>query len=210
MPKAKAVELTVHVLLDRSGSMQTIKADAIGGFNSYVEDLAKTSPKSTLSLTIFDNESIDTIVDNVVVTEVEPLTDKTYVPRGATPLLDAIAKAVAKLDKTKGKRKVLVISTDGQENASTEHKRATIKALLDERQKQGWLVLYLGANQDAFAEGGFMGTQVANTMNYAATSVGTRNSFAAASGATRRYASTGQMSAAAFTTEERDAAEEKE
>jgi hypothetical protein len=103
-----------------------------------------------------------------------------------------------------------VISTDGQENASTEHKRATIKALLDERQKQGWLVLYLGANQDAFAEGGFMGTQVANTMNYAATSVGTRNSFAAASGATRRYASTGQMSAAAFTTEERDAAEEKE
>jgi uncharacterized protein YegL len=103
MPKAKAVELTVHVLLDRSGSMQTIKADAIGGFNSYVEDLAKTSPKSTLSLTIFDNESIDTIVDNVVVTEVEPLTDKTYVPRGATPLLDAIAKAVAKLDKTKGK-----------------------------------------------------------------------------------------------------------
>jgi hypothetical protein len=63
--KTKATELTVHVLLDRSGSMQSIKTDAIGGFNSYVEELAKTSPDSTLSLTIFDSESIDTIVTNV-------------------------------------------------------------------------------------------------------------------------------------------------
>lgn len=206
----KPTALTVHVLLDRSGSMQSIKTDAIGGFNDYVEQLAKTSPESTLSLTIFDSISTDTIVDDVTVTKVKPLTEATYQPRGSTPLLDAIGKTVSLLDKTKGKNKVLVISTDGAENCSVEYKKATIKALLDERQKQGWLVIYLGANQDAFHEGGSIGTMTSNTMNYAATGTGTRSSFAAASNATKRYAQTGSVAAAAFTTEERENAEDKQ
>jgi hypothetical protein len=142
---------------------------------------------------------------------VKPLTTETYVPRGLTPLLDAIGKAVALLDKAEGKLKALVISTDGLENASREQTRASIKALLDERQKQGWLVLYLGANQDAFNEGAKMGTHTGTTMNYASTARGTRSSFAAASGATRRFTSSGgDLKAAAFTQEEREEAEDKQ
>ena len=82
MPKSK---LTVHVVLDRSGSMQSIKDDTIGAFNSYVETLAKDSPKSKLSLTIFDSQSIDTIVNDVPLADVKPLDGDTYQPRASTP-----------------------------------------------------------------------------------------------------------------------------
>lgn len=200
-------KLTVHVVLDRSGSMQSIKDDTIGGFNDYVAKLASDNPDSKLSLTIFDSQSVDTIVDNVKIASVPPLTSETYQPRASTPLYDAIGKVVQKLDEAKGKNKALVIITDGQENASREYTKDAIRKLLDERQeKKNWLVQYLGANQDAFAEGGAIGTQTSNAMNFAATGAGMRNAFAASAAATTRYSSTGDLTAAAFTDKERESA----
>lgn len=201
MSKSK---LTVHVVLDRSGSMQSIKDDTIGAFNSYVETLAKDAPDSKLSLTIFDSQSIDTIIDNAKIGEVEELTAAMYQPRASTPLFDAVGKTVALLDASKGKNKALVILTDGLENASREYTKDAIKKLLDEKQeKSNWLVLYLGANQDAFAEGGAIGTVAANTMNYAATSQGMTNTMQVAAAATSRYAASGSRIKAGFTNAER-------
>lgn len=207
----KNIQLTVHVVLDRSGSMSSIKDDAIGGFNEYVTTLTKTTPGAKLSLTIFDDQSIDTIVDNVTVGAVTPLNNATYQPRANTPLYDAIGKVVGLLDKAKGKNKALVILTDGYENASREYTKDAVKKLLDEKQeKDNWLVLYLGANQDAFAVGGAIGTSTSNTMNYAANSKGMRSSFASAANATTRYSSSdGDTAFAAFTTEEREEAKGK-
>lgn len=201
MPKKKT-DLTVHVVLDRSGSMMLVKDDTIGAFNSYVSSLAKDAPNSKLSLTIFDSQSVDTIVLNRPIADVEPLTGDTYQPRASTPLYDAVGKVVGLLDEAKGGNKALIILTDGQENASREYTKDAVKKLLDERQeKKNWLVLYLGANQDAFAEGAKFGTQSATTLNYDTKNMAATMSVAAAS--TARYAVGGSRSAASFTAAER-------
>lgn len=186
----KSKDLTVHVVLDRSGSMQSVKDDTIGAFNAYVAMIAKDTPNSNMSLTIFDTQSIDTIVDNKPIKDVISLNGDTYQPRGGTPLYDAVGKVVSLLDNAEGKTKALVILTDGQENSSHEYSRDAVKKLLDEKQeKHNWLVIYLGANQDAFAEGAKFGTQSASTMTFDTASMGATMQAAAAS--TLRYASAG-------------------
>jgi len=60
----------------------------------------------------------------------------------------------------------LIILTDGHENASIEYTKAHVKDLIEQKQKDGWTVIYLGANQDAFAEGGSLGIAPHMTMNY--------------------------------------------
>jgi hypothetical protein len=184
--------------------MQSIKNDTIGAFNAYVEALAKDAPESRLSLTIFDSQSIDTIVNDVKAGEVKALTADSYQPRASTPLYDAIGKVVDLLASAKGKNKVLVILTDGHENASREFTRDAVRKLLDEKQeKDNWLVLYLGANQDAFAVGAGIGVQGATAMDFAASGSGMRGTMAAASASTLRYASTSNRLDASFTTDER-------
>jgi len=200
-------KLTIVVVLDRSGSMQSIKNDTIGAFNEYVSTVGKDSPKSTLTLIIFDSRSIDTIYNNVPILDVKPLDGETFVPRASTPLFDSIGTGVQMLDELDGKNKVLVVITDGEENSSKEFRRETIKSMLDDRQEKAkWLVMYLGANQDAFAAGGAVGMKVANTMNFAATGRGMRNAVGAAAAATTRYSSSGNLADASYTSAERDAA----
>ena len=155
-------KLYAHVLLDRSGSMETCRDSTIDAFNEYVNSLAKDDKVSSrVSLTTFDSESIDLIADNVKAKDCPKLTRKTFEPRACTPLNDAIGRTVARIDGEKrrdGENIAFVILTDGLENASQEYSKDAVKKLLDGRQKdKNWLVIYLGANQDAFAEGAARG-----------------------------------------------------
>jgi hypothetical protein len=152
--------------LDCSGSMETCWDDAIGGFNSFVADQAAQQPDSTLTLKQFDHE-IRTTFENVPFKDVRPLTRETFVPRGSTALLDAIGDTVK--GSTPGEPATLIILTDGHENSSRTYTKAHIKDLLEQKQKEGWTIIYLGANQDAFAEACSMGIAAANTVNYDAT-----------------------------------------
>jgi hypothetical protein len=156
--------------LDCSGSMSTCWDDAIGGFNSFVADQAAQQPDSTLTLKQFDHE-IRTTFENVPFKDVRPLTRETFVPRGSTALLDAIGETVKGAGNASSPPEpaTLIILTDGQENASRTYTKAHIKDLLEQKQKEGWTIIYLGANQDAFAEAGSMGIAAANTVNYDAT-----------------------------------------
>jgi hypothetical protein len=195
-------QLAVHVVLDRSGSMASIKDDTIGGLNDYIKTLAKDSPDAKFYLTLFDSQSIDTTIHGRAASTIKPLTAEDFQPRGMTPLYDAIGQVVSLLEATEADNKALVIITDGQENRSREYTRDGIRDMLQEKQdKSNWLVQYLGANQDAFAEGGAIGTQSINTMNFAPSQI--RKGFAASAGATLRYATSGDREAAAYTAEER-------
>lgn len=189
--------LKVHIILDRSGSMSSCHSDTLGGVNAY---LATLKAEEKVWLTLFDGISIDTIWNGVDPTE-EELTAEEFVPRGNTPLYDAIGKSI---DKITGTKVALVIVTDGQENASREFSAEIVKKLLEERQAKGWLVVYLGANQDAFVEGGRIGTVSANTMGF--DTANTASVFTSAARATRAYGVRGMSSDAAFTDEEREKA----
>jgi hypothetical protein len=148
-------------VLDRSGSMDACRDDTIGGFNAFVESQKEFG--GTLTLVQFDHE-YQLVYENKPIGEVEPLTRATFVPRGSTALLDAIGRIVKEC-KTQTIPTIIIL-TDGQENASHTYTRAHLKDLIEERQKDGWTFVYLGANQDAFAEAGSIGIAPGSTMNY--------------------------------------------
>jgi Mg-chelatase subunit ChlD len=149
-------------LLDRSGSMESILNDTIGGYNSFVK--SQIADGGTMSLYLFDHE-VSEVYKDVPIDKVEPLTVETFVPRGSTALLDAIGYILKK----ETKKSVMIILTDGEENSSTKFTHAHIKDLTEMRAKDGWDFVYLGANQDAFAAGAKLGINTACTFDCAKT-----------------------------------------
>jgi uncharacterized protein YegL len=148
-------------LLDRSGSMETCRDDTIGGFNAFVKD--QVALGGTLSLIQFDHEYL-LMYDKKAIADVEPLTPETFKPRGSTALLDAIGKTIKAIESDR--KPTVIILTDGLENSSNKFTKAHIKDLIDQKTAEGWAFVYLGANQDAFAEAGSIGIAPSGTLNY--------------------------------------------
>lgn len=198
--------LFAYILLDRSGSMESCRDTTIDAFNEYVMGLRRSDTvEARVTLTIFDSESIDTLQSAEPAKSFMELNRNNYVPRASTPLLDAIGKAVADIDKAtlRPDEKIgLVILTDGLENASKEHTKDTIKKLLTDRQdNKGWLVTFLGADVDAFAEAGAIGIQGGK---YLALKKGKlRESMRYAAASQERYAQSGDINAGDFNEDER-------
>jgi Mg-chelatase subunit ChlD len=147
-------------ILDRSGSMETCRDDTIGGFNAFLSE--QQAEGGTLTLVLFDHE-YNVLYENKPICDAQPLTRETFVPRGSTALLDAIGKTIKD---AKAAKPTVVILTDGQENASHHYTKAHIKDLIEQKTRDGWTFVYLGANQDAFAEAGSIGIAPAGTVNF--------------------------------------------
>jgi hypothetical protein len=170
-PKKKSNKIQDARLLlvwDRSGSMAPIQADAIGAFNTYVQQQKDIKGNTTLSFFMFDTE-YETVYDAVDVNTVTELTAEVYYARGMTALLDAVGKTINTYKNTgnKDEKTTLVIMTDGQENASREFTAVQIKQLVTEvQEKNGWEVLFLGANIDSFGVGSSLGIASRTTTNF--------------------------------------------
>ncbi len=204
--------LYVHVLLDRSGSMESCRDRTIEAFNGYVATLKEQSTAGTrVSLTTFDTESTDLVFDAVRIADMPRLTREMFVPRGGTPLFDAVAAVVARIDKVTllaDERVALTVLTDGQENSSREMTAEAIrKMLIDRQERRNWLVQYLGANQDAWAAGAQIGVAASHAINFGVASVApAMRSVAASAKRFRRAAAEDAREAAAFTPSERASA----
>lgn len=175
----------INFILDRSGSMSTIKDDTIGGFNSFIDSQKKAPGEATMSLHQFDDE-YSTVYENINISEVVNLSDTTFVPRGMTALLDAIGRTInstgarlAKLQEDKRPGKVIfVILTDGGENASKEFSHTKINEMITHQEETyDWDFIFLAANQDAIQTGAMLGIKAGNAMTFAATSKGTQDSY---------------------------------
>lgn len=144
----------VVLLLDRTGSMQSVKKETIEGFNGYLDELSKNKSLGSLKLhvTQFDSEGIDVLADMVRLPNVPRLSHESYVPRATTPLYDAIGKTIRAVeDRTNGSKVLFVTLTDGQENASREWDLSKVKALiLEKEQKDKWTFSYIGVGLDAW------------------------------------------------------------
>jgi hypothetical protein len=159
-------ELTeIGFVLDRSGSMTSMAAEAIGGFNAFLASQQKLPGDAHLTLVLFDHEYL-VACDGVPIKGVQPLNSHTYVPRGTTALWDAIGRTVntigERLDKTpepeRPAKVIIAILTDGLENASQEFGPKAIHALIThQREKYSWDFVFLGANQDAILVGESLG-----------------------------------------------------
>lgn len=168
-PTASATaEPAAFLLLDRSGSMSSMWNEALPAVNAYVKKLAEAFPKAKVTLALFDGEnSYDVIRDAAVADTWKPVTNSDASPRGMTPLYDAILKLCAAAQKSNTDKTSIMIMTDGEENVSREATKDTAKTALDAARARGWDVIFLGANWDAMGQATDVGTQYANTMNFA-------------------------------------------
>lgn len=173
-------EANDYILIDRSGSMSTKWSETLGAVNAYVAQLKKDKATGTVTVATFDKTDttqFDVIRDGVTISKWKNITNEDATPRGYTPLFDAIGKIVAKAEKANAKKTVLVVVTDGEENASSETTREGAKVALERFKEKGWQVLFLGADFDAFAQAGSVGvgrgqTISATAANYSNTMTG--------------------------------------
>jgi uncharacterized protein YegL len=161
----------IYFLLDRSGSMQSIKTDIEGGFAAFVEEQQRAPGECRVTLAQFDDR-YNVVYSSVPVAKVPPLDLE---PRGRTALLDALGRMItsagdelAALEEPERPGTVIVaVMTDGYENASREWTHPAIKALVEQQtEKYSWQFLYMGAEQDAIEVGASLGVAAGASITF--------------------------------------------
>jgi len=203
----------VSFVLDRSGSMSSVREDTIGGFNSFIEAQQKLPGECLATLMQFDDQH-DVLYSGKPIKDVPKLTAETFVPRRSTALLDAIGRTIvatgarlaAMPEADRPEKVMFVILTDGGENASREFNRKQIFDMIKlQTETYKWDFVFIGANQDAIATGASLGVMAGKSMTYASNSAGTKAAFESMSayvGAARACA--GPLSETKFTAADRD------
>lgn len=188
-------------ILDRSGSMQHLTKDTIGGYNSFIENQKKEEGEAIVTTVLFDDK-YELLHNGTNLDVVPELTEKEYSARGMTALLDAIGKTINdvgdRLNKadedSKPSKIIFVITTDGQENSSKEFNRQQIKDMITHQtDKYNWQFIFLGANIDAVSEASSLGINPMFASNYTANSVGTDALYTTLSKTVSNYRSVGEI-----------------
>lgn len=156
--EAKKTQVYNLIILDKSGSMESIRTAAINGYNETLGAIKVAQLKHNdtqehfISLVAFCGCGVNMIYDCTPINETTKLTKNKYNPCCSTPLYDAIGTTVKalskKTDALEDAAVLVTIITDGEENASTEWSGQAVKALIDERKQEGWMFSYIGADHD--------------------------------------------------------------
>lgn len=150
----------ITVLLDRTGSMESIRDDTIGGFNSFLKTQKAEPGSATMTLVQFDTQDPYEVLHRFSPIELVPeLTRESYVPRAATPLLDALGRCINDLEASlaalkpdnRPSKTIITVVTDGQENSSQEFSKARITKMIREKtEEKEWQFVFLSADLAAF------------------------------------------------------------
>ncbi len=166
----------ITLVIDRSGSMEQIRSDMEGAMSAFVREQAQLPGKCLLSVLQFDSEAIEWLILGKPIAEV---TGVPLQPRGSTPLLDAMGKAMADTgqrlaaipERERPGKVLFVVITDGLENASREWTLDGIKTAVEhQRGVYKWAFLFLGAHMNAVDEAAKVG--IAHAASYASTKAG--------------------------------------
>jgi Mg-chelatase subunit ChlD len=164
--------MAVYILLDRTGSMARLWDEAVMSVNAYVRELVVDEADDRVTLAVFDayksGMQYDVLRDAVPIREWKPVGNDEVLPRGATPLLDAVMRTITVAEEAGKSKTAIVVMTDGYENASREVTLEAARAAIERVQAKNWQVNFLGANFDGFAQAGTVGVQHGDAMNYSA------------------------------------------
>ena len=171
------------IILDESGSMQSIQKPAIDGFNETLQSIQsaqethKEFQEHFVTLIFFNSNGIRTVIDNMPVNQTKMLEQKEFIPTACTPLYDAMGISLSKLrcqlDEKENTQVLVTIITDGYENSSKEYTGRMIKKLVDELKASDWVFTYIGANQDVNEVAGSM--SIDNKLSFTASQDGYRS-----------------------------------
>jgi hypothetical protein len=168
------------IILDRSGSMASIKSGTISGINAFIKEQKEVPGDGCWTMIQFDDK-YEVHYAGTPQSQVPLLNDATYQPRGNTALIDAVCRAIhetisrlADLPEEEYPSGVIfVIMTDGIENWSRIYKKSDMAALIKaQNEKYNWQFIFLGANQDSIPEAAQYGIKADGVMNYAHTPTG--------------------------------------
>ena len=180
----------IIIVLDRSGSMDSIKDDMVNGLKAFIKDQKKGPGECKVTLIQFDSTAYEVLFTATPIKEVK---DIKLEPRGCTPLLDSVGRAITEAgsrfealsESERPEFVIVMIITDGYENASREYNRQQINDMIKHQiEKYNWNFTYLGANQDAFAEAASIGIPVIGTMTFKGNSMGVQSMYNSVSSAT--------------------------
>ena len=170
------------IVLDASGSMYSIRNEAVAGVVETVQTIRTAQKENTdqehmLSLVVFNGASIATVYDRMPITKVPDLDANDYQPMHNTPLYDAMGNAITNLQRyiNEEDNVLVTVITDGYENFSVEWNHQRIYQLVEDLKKKNWLFTYIGANQDALKVAKGMG--IDHSMNYMSDAEGTKAMF---------------------------------
>lgn len=173
------------VILDKSGSMGSIRTEAINGYNETLASIKATQEEFVetqehfVSLAAFCNHGIDMIYDTTPINEAENLTREKYIPCCLTPLFDAIGITVNSLQKKVAEKPnsavIVTIITDGQENASKEWNANSVNKLIEDCKEEGWTFSFIGAGEEVIKVATTI--SITNTMLWENTPEGTEKMF---------------------------------
>ena len=171
-----------YVLIDRSGSMESIANDVIGGFNALVAEQQANGPDAKITVLQFDSQDPAAVmVAGIPILEMTKLDRSVYQPRGGTPLLDATGMLIGRIRVEQEARKatgletedvVFVTITDGQENQSREYNLARINQLVEQCKADGWTFVYVSADPSAYHDAAAMGYDPGSTTHFSASADG--------------------------------------
>lgn len=171
-------------ILDRSGSMSGLESDTIGGFNSMLTRQREESGDALVTTVLFDDR-YELLHDRIPIKGVADITGHDYYVRGTTALLDAIGRTISKIasahahtsDELRPGKTMVIIITDGMENASREYRIDHIRRMIEHQKAQGWEFLFLGANIDAIGAASRMGIHADRAVQYHSDPEGTRLNY---------------------------------
>ena len=140
--------------------MQSIAEAVVDGCNVFFSEQRAVAGTAKVTFVQFDDrEPHEVLLDDVDLASVVPLGEHEFIPRGNTPLLDATALLLDRAEARGGAPtdNLVVVFTDGEENASRRWDRSRLFRRISDLQDRGWTFVFLGANQDSYAEGGALG-----------------------------------------------------
>ena len=193
----------VHVsfLIDRSGSMTGMEEEVVSGFNDFVNQQRAHEGICSMTLVMFDDVDLREVVhEDVPIGSIPEMAPEQFQPRGATPLLDAMGEMIKSAER-RCKRlgrgpadedQIVVVFTDGMENASVRWNRRQLFDLVSARREAGWTFVFLGANQDSYQEAGRLGIGAGSIQDYRGDQQGVRTAFESVNRAMGQYRRSGR------------------
>jgi len=186
----------ILLLVDRSGSMANIVDATLRGMRRFIHQQQERS-HTNLSVvafgTNFDGDlQLQTLLDTTIVARNgdRSIVPSMYQPAGDTPLLAAVWEVITRLERRKRKqdRVLLAIMTDGIENASgPNYSKARVRNRIKQKIADGWQIVYLGAELEAWKTGDYYGVGPLNALSWSPTQSGVEGIFQTLADSTNRW-----------------------